>query len=279
MSKKLPQLVSEQLCVEFTDRNDAIAREHGKVVSEITNRGMLQSSPAIRSILDLYISELRVRARIALNKYLQIAVLFPVHEAPGNAVDDAKVFLQDQVDIQAKMLLQAMTARPPLKVDGKVSNPSFGINFEQFYADALGRAQTEIEAKLNLWEVKLSNPPSTKVGTTTVKVTGDNNIIQAGIGGAATIELNPAARQQVHEALSQLKDALGSMSTTPDLSPQEVVELINDCDAELGKQSPNRTKLVSNLQAIATSIQAIGALQPAWQVLKDALITMGFSVG
>ena len=112
-------------------------------------------------------------------------------------------------------------------------------------------------------------------GATTVNITGGNNIVQAGIYGTASIMLDLEARDALSEALAKIRS---DIAKAVDLAPETVRELqvvVDECDAEVQKPTPNRMRIVGCLHAIATTIQTTAALGDAWTMVKKACTLMG----
>lgn len=59
---------------------------------------------------------------------------------------------------------------------------------------------------------------------------------------------------------------------------RKLQELIPEAAAQLKKDRPALIKVKSLLQGIATTIQTLGSMQPAYQTLKVALVPLGISL-
>jgi len=56
---------------------------------------------------------------------------------------------------------------------------------------------------------------------------------------------------------------------------EDIVELVDEGELETRKSKPNNSRLLSIFMTVATAIQAVGSLKPAYDALKAALIAFG----
>jgi hypothetical protein len=100
--------------------------------------------------------------------------------------------------------------------------------------------------------------------------------IQTGPSATANIVFNIAEdREELRRALDAVRDALSTVEALPAHPISEVVDLVDEAKIEIDKPKPNNMRLGSALSAVATAIQAVGSLQPAYQTLKAALLPLG----
>ena len=86
---------------------------------------------------------------------------------------------------------------------------------------------------------------------------------------------NSADSEALRRALDLVEASLPAAATSPGLSTAEVLELVDETRAELAKARPNSIKLRTIASGVATAIQTVGPLQPAYQALKAALLPFG----
>jgi hypothetical protein len=101
--------------------------------------------------------------------------------------------------------------------------------------------------------------------------------VQTGLGSVANVVQHIGAqdKETLLQALLLVRDALSQLPDTASFPKADIIELVNDADAEIKKPSPNRTKLSSVLTTIGNSIQTLGTLQSVYQALKVALLPFG----
>jgi hypothetical protein len=100
---------------------------------------------------------------------------------------------------------------------------------------------------------------------------------QIGPTSAATVTQisNSADSEALRRALDLVEASLPAAANSPGLMADEVLELVDETRAELAKARPNSIRLRIVASGVATAIQTIGMLQPAYQALKAALLPFG----
>ena len=100
---------------------------------------------------------------------------------------------------------------------------------------------------------------------------------QIGPTSAATVTQisNSADSEALRRALDLVEASLPAAANSPGLMADEVLELVDETRAELAKARPNSIRLRIVASGVATAIQTIGILQPAYQALKAALLPFG----
>lgn len=83
------------------------------------------------------------------------------------------------------------------------------------------------------------------------------------------------AREALLHALDLVQQSLASGEEPASYSKEEVLDLVKEGQTELEKAKPNGIRLRAILTAVATTIQTVGSLQPAYQALKTALLPLG----
>ena len=85
-----------------------------------------------------------------------------------------------------------------------------------------------------------------------------------------TVTLDDISKREIVAALETVGKALSDIMEPP-FHKEEVLGVVQDCKAEAGKPMPNVTRLKGALITVATSIQSVAALKPAYETLKGAL--------
>ena len=86
---------------------------------------------------------------------------------------------------------------------------------------------------------------------------------------------NSADSEALRRALDLVEASLPAAANSPGLMAEEVLELVDETRAELAKARPNSIRLRIVASGVATAIQTVGVLQPAYQALKAALLPFG----
>lgn len=104
--------------------------------------------------------------------------------------------------------------------------------------------------------------------------------VQTGINAVANViqNLGDDDRSKLSVALVQVRDSIVQDLSLPDQQRQELMEIANECSAQINSESPNNTKLLSMLNLLRTTVQTIASAGPAYQAVKIALLPLGISL-
>ncbi len=104
--------------------------------------------------------------------------------------------------------------------------------------------------------------------------------IQTGPHATATIiqNLGTDERRALDAALKVLQESLNAVRETTGLNSEELIEITVAARAELEKSKPNGSLLASLLAGLATAVQTVGALEPAYTTLKAAAAAVGITL-
>ena len=271
LPEKLTAHVERSLAADFGERDEQLAHSLGLSVSKAAAAGMLGSGAACNAVMEICKSELRARARLALNHFMRAAgVIAPVTEGVAK---DATTFLSQVLERQRAALMETGAKQAPFRGQAVVSPSHFNKNF----ADAIAQEMARIESELDLWEAQLAAAKRERPqnGTTNVTVTGNYNVVQAGtINSTASLIIDGDSRAALLDAFAAIRRDLPN-AEVPAATARELEEVLNECEREIKEPKPNKTRLLGYLQAISTAIQTTASLNQAWEVLKGALQMMG----
>jgi hypothetical protein len=269
----LPQLtdhLASRLEIEFAERDGPYSDELDKTTGEHNARGMLGSGAFVQAVLDKGRIELKARAQLILSHFFRSAAVFGTRFEMG-------------ISTAANELLQPILAAQRLHVRSTAESRAnksgvFSPRLLKPFDDAADRETIRLESELQLWEAQLRERKSEN-SSNVVNVTGSFNVVQAGtFGSTASIVIDADSRQALLEALSILKGALPSTTEIDEVQKRALGQVIDDCETEIQKETPNRSRLMGYLQTITTVAQAAASLQPAWEAIRRALQLLGFIV-
>ena len=92
-----------------------------------------------------------------------------------------------------------------------------------------------------------------------------------------TVHLDSTSKQQIERALDAVEKALGEAAHTP-FDRAEISEMIQESRSELDKPAPNVSRLRSLMLGIATTIQTMASLRPAYDAIKGGLALVGVTL-
>ncbi|MFA6310400.1 MAG: hypothetical protein WCV99_10550 [Sterolibacterium sp.] len=104
--------------------------------------------------------------------------------------------------------------------------------------------------------------------------------VQTGANAVANVVQNLGAdeRTALVSALQQVKEAIGIAPSLPEPQRRELLEIAHECSSQLESESPNDTQFLNMFNVLGTTIQSIAGVQPAYQVLKTALLAVGITL-
>lgn len=106
---------------------------------------------------------------------------------------------------------------------------------------------------------------------------GNVGSVQTGANAVANNvqNLGEIDRAALVAAIREVREAILGTPTLGEQERRELVEITDDCEAQMSAASPNNTKLLTMLNTLGTTIQSLACVQPACQALKNALIPLG----
>lgn len=162
---------------------------------------------------------------------------------------------------------------------GKHHIPSFGENMRSSIEQYL-RYLTPLEAQPFLPLLGLSSTSQVQGAspmTNNFHFHGNVGAVQTGANAVAHIVQNLDAKERASlaTALQQFKEAIEMEPSLSDQQRKELLETTQQCSSEIESESSDSSKLLSVFNVLGTSIQSIASAQPAYQVLKTALLVIG----
>ncbi len=89
------------------------------------------------------------------------------------------------------------------------------------------------------------------------------------------MNLSPAVVEQVSEALRAVKTAAQISPELAGDAREELVTVADELAADLAAERPNRLRISQLAAGIATTIQTIGSMRAAYEMLQVALRVLG----
>jgi hypothetical protein len=123
-----------------------------------------------------------------------------------------------------------------------------------------------------------SNKEQPSAGGTYINFNHSNiGALQTGANALANVKMNVSqpAYDGLAGALENLSLALNSLTSLPNHSKEEIIELVADSKSELAKEKPNMAKLSSFLLTIGSAVSLVSELKPAYDAVKAAAVALG----
>jgi len=268
LDPKVIELVDRRVRVHFEEREGQLQEEINHARDLFAMHGSASSGPAFKAVYDLCAHDIEIRALIVwqnINLVLSRAGIDP----SDSLAQDLKKVVQNYYS--------AIYSYPAQRWEKVASTSSLRLHLE--LGDAWERALRKVENEIDLFVLSLRRASKEQQPGSPQPVFHISSVgaIQTGPSATANIVMNiaPGDREELLRALDAVKEALSPLQALPAHPISEVIELVDEAKVEIGKPKPNGMRLGSVLLAVATAIQAVGSLQPAYQTLKAALLSLG----
>ena len=261
------------LDAELREQRLQLPRTYADIRAQQGARGALMSGMTSLRLRDTTRLELVNRASLAWR------VLQQVFSDVGLALDE-----QGDQMLRSTMNLSIERTKAELVNELKKAIPKqlLRSNEEQLLDEESAAQMSRYDATISLFMERLRRQSSTSspaLGTVFnfhaqvgAVMSGSNtvtNITQTASGGENEALVN--ALNEVKTALELGTDALAD-------SRDEVLAVIDETTLELAKSKPNVLRVKQLATGVATAIQAVGSLSPAYATLKVALLHIGITI-
>ncbi len=262
---RVTRLISDQLI----ERRRVFPIETSRLAADMSARGALHSSGHLLTSKSAHERELEVRAIIVWQSTVRVHKIFGGTPAP-NLRDDFKTLLRQNIENEFRELNASYTG---------TANRFGGGRGAPDLLDLIARTLTKHELEVDLYvdSLQTSKPQAGATPLPTYNFYGNVGAVQTGSRAVANTVQNLASedKAELSSALKQVADALNGATSLQERQRQELLELVNEAKIQLDSASPNSTKLLTTFNVLAATIQAIPSAQPAYQVLKGALLPLG----
>ena len=260
--------VSRLTSVRLADRRQDFPAEITKIAADMNARGVLHSSVHVQLSKVAHTRELDVRALIVWESIVHVHRTIG---APADSTlrDDFKSLLQTQIQ-EAYTELNGTYVQTAKRFGGQRDQSDLG--------DTLPRAQAKIELEVDLYVDSLRPAAmDTMTAAPTYNFYGNVSSVQTGAHSIAhnVQNLGSEEKENLIAALVKVTEAITNGQSLPERQRSELAAMAHEAQLELNSSDPNNTKLFTIFNVLAGTVQALPAAQPAYQVLKAALLPMG----
>jgi len=250
------------------ERRNEVSRQIGNVIAEHAARGVLHSSMTVLRINEILGRELEARSILIWQAIVRI------HKIVGLDSDvDLPAYFKDLFKKYHNESLNELI----LIFEKETKKFKFSIPCELQKVSALSIDKHEIE--IDLYSDSISeNPVAGDAGQNSIyNFYGAVGVIQSGAGAQANLvqNLGEPERQELLNALAEVREAILSAANVGEEQTKELAELVDDSVAELRKTHPNNSRLRAFFDVLSGTVQSIASAGPAYQALKNALIPLG----
>ncbi len=259
--------------VGLAAREEQLAAGIRAVGFDMSRRGLVHSSVHSNQLKELHEQELGTRIEIVWTSMQRVRETL---SASADIADDLREDLKREVIRQVRRIGNELSG----SLSGRVQRISLG--FVPSLTSAIDQAVARQEIEIDLYVDSLTNGRSSeaKVVHHTYTFNGNVGSVQTGANSQATVfqALNGDQRIALNDAIEQVKSAIKGSVEMPERQRAELLEIAEDCQTQMNADAPNNTKLFNGFVVLATAIQAVASAQPAYQVLRLALMPLGIAL-
>ena len=266
------KIADELIRVQFKEREDQLHREIVRVQSELSAKGLGISGAVVQLVGDLCARDIELRTLIVWQNIVRVLSHAGVLESQNLSDELKQAVLRYEEDVYT---VAHQSLEKTISHVG-IGSPQISL------AEARDRAFAKVNAEIDLYVLSVTRRAAAqgKSSQPVFNIYSPVGAIQTGPTATANIvqTISPKDKETLLDAVNAIKQGLLGVDALPAHPKQEIIELVNDAEIEISKPNPNGTKLQSILSAVATAIQTVGSLQPAYQALKAALLALGITL-
>jgi hypothetical protein len=135
--------------------------------------------------------------------------------------------------------------------------------------------QLEVEIDFYLDSLRRQSQP-TATGAV-VNIHGNVGAVQTGANAVANLVIQTADRDQLVQALDQLRAAVERSEISID-ERNDLVSLVDDSKEAVMADRPSGPRLFGLLSGLGQAVQTLGSARAAWEAVKAAAAAVGFSI-
>lgn len=272
-SEKFLERLNRLIGVQLEERRKQIPLDISVAQRKAAANGMLNSSNFILQVKDVCEREIEIRAVIVWKCLVRLLNTLP-DEACDNLASDLKQFLVESIELDYEELTQILNSN----LRGMLKPEQVAISGARDHV--ISKHDIEIDLYVDTMVEKQKTESSSMAEKHDYHFYGSVGAVQTGSGAQANVVQNLGSedKQAIKQALALASDAIKTASDIAESQKTELVEIVDETNAELEKESPNSTKLQSLFVTIGTTIQTFASAKPAYQALKGALIPLGITL-
>lgn len=272
LDKTLLRRFHQLIEVGLVERNKQFPIDLMHIDSQASARGAFHAGSRLRQMHQAHVRELEIRAIIAWQSLVR------VHRTLGCSMSDA---LRKDLKGEINRVIEQMCIELDNSLQERLSKTSLTAPLSLDDACKNTVRKHEIEADLYVDSIETAQSREGKNSMAHhYNFYGNVGAVQTGGNAVANVlqNLGTEDRAAISAAVVQVRETLGLDSSLVPAQRHDLIEITDECVAELMSASPNNTKLLSMFNVLGTSIQSMASTQPAYQALKTALLPLGITL-
>lgn len=268
----LPSAVTDTarkgVAIAMQDRREAFQHAAGDVITDATKRGVLLSGMTVMGVRSVAKAEYEIRGELAWQAWLRA-----LSTQSSVVTTDLRPFLLSEIETALESQSQDVAA----KVE-EVQNLMQGMggeNPQQFLLTARARALEKVANEIDHAILEATSKHSKDASSATFIFNAPVGAVQTGPNATAVMAISADQRQVIVGALTAVQEVVVKTGELTAAQRDQVVELVTEAKAEVGKGQPNALKLRTLLGGIGMTIQTLGSAGAAYLLLKGAAALIG----
>jgi hypothetical protein len=267
LDPRVVELVQKRVQIQLKQRNRQFRQEISRVKNEMALKGTL----AVNRFYKRFTDEIETRAGIVWEELKKVLSTIDVYPSEELASD-----LKQNVGTHLVAITNDLTTGLR-KLTSSIMKTQERDNLVDKLTNTRNKASQRIDNEIELFVLSLSRTKEKEMRAESTKnivnITGNVGAVQTGQGATANVTqiINPEGREELLQALDDIREYLESGGNLSGFSKEDVIELLDDSRAEIGKPNPNATRLMTYLMGIAAMIQTVADLKPTYEIIKLAL--------
>lgn len=240
-------------------------RERTGIISMAAAKGRLQSGGTLSSVSELLKNQIEIQGRTIVRLLGETLSGFEL-EINNHFINEISSYCLQKFSSQRDAFVQDMLAAPPYKQSGFMKEAQLRGVTEGQLADIeafFNQKNNLLSAELELCIRKIAMSGNNTNIAPTINITGNVEVLQVGTNNTTVI--NETHKTSILNSFKEIREKAASI---PPEKFQEIEPLIIDCEMELQKPTPNKTKIGAILGAVGGSISTIANLGGAYQTIK-----------
>lgn len=263
-SEKAVELARKAIELKCEEELRALKRQEDEVFADNARRGWPPNNPSILGrLLEIYKSELQKRAEavcVEMRSMLERLKIPFSPELESKIQTEVFQFLDTQHRIFQTKLAHY---NKPFRF------PDSTLSLEEVLSFARRKATNEIKAFVE--ELKSFSQSNSGASVLIQGISHSNIAVAAGNNSSVQTfqTITVEKKTQIIAALDSIASKADEVVAQGKMNSQELQDCLADSKRELSKEKPNWLKLAGIFAALATAIQTVGSLKPAYETLKE----------
>ena len=275
LDKDIVRIAEERIQLEISEQAVNLHHEIARIKSDMASRGALLSGATLSLITASCALAIKNRAQLIWQ------TLFRFLTTTG--ISYSEMLAGELKALVTKHIPEKLMQDIIKQSANLVRSPNLSTQLELEIDLARRAALTKVGTEIDLFVYSLNRKIEMikkETSSTIFNIYSPIGAIQTGDSSIANVTqtIDTEVKEQLNKVLEEISSKLIQSEIFLPYPKGEIIEIVQEGQEELRKQSPNITKLRNILPAVGTAIQTIASMKPAYEGLKQALTFFGISL-